>query len=125
MNLSGRRRKRLSDQSLTCESIRSIGSSITALEVNDIFIMDNKEFLLCADQFGKYYGYSNELFNALKAKTMFLLNQTNMLPINDDIIGKLGYIASYFDSAEMESWIISKMNTIATLRDLNLTKSQV
>ena len=125
MNLSGRRRKRLSDQSLSCESIRSIGSSVTALEVNDIFIMGNKEFLLCADQFGKYYGYPSELFNALKAKTMFLLNQTNMLPINDDIIVKLGYIASYFDSAEMESWIISKMNTIAALRDLNLTKSQV
>lgn len=124
MNLSIRR-MRASAQSLTCELVRSMGSSVTTLEVNDILMMDNKEFLFCAEQFGKYYGYSNELFDVLKTKLMPLLNQTNMLPINDDIVVKLGYLASFFNSTEMDTWVINKMDTLSSLRELNFSKSQV
>ena len=119
------RRKRQIDEALTCEFIRSISSSVTVLESTDIESMTDEEFLKCVEQFGRYYDYSDQTLISLKSKLMSSLKWSNMSAINDVIIVQLGHLASSFDALEIREWEITKMDTISTLRELNMTSSQV
>jgi hypothetical protein len=119
------RRKREIDQPFTCEIIRSMSSSVTTLESTDIESMTDDEFLKCIEQFGKYYDYSNDALISLKSKLLSSLQLSNMTAVNDEIITKLGHLASSFDASEIVYWNINKMDTISSLRELNMTSSQV
>ena len=119
------RRKRQIDQALTCELIRSMSSSVTVLESTDIESMADEEFLKCVEQFGRYYDYSDQTLITLKSKLMSSLQLSNMSAVNDVIIVQLGHLASSFDALEIRGWEINKMDTISTLRELNMSSSQV
>lgn len=119
------RRKRQIDQALTCEVIRSMSSSVTALDSTDIGSISDEEFLKCLEQFGRYYDYSNQTLISLKSKLMRSLQLSNMSAVNDELIVKVRHLASSFDALEIREWKITKMDTISTLRELNMTSSQV
>lgn len=112
----------LSGHSFTCDQIKLLGFSVSALTYEEIVFMNTNEFENCLSELASYDGYSDDAYAAFKIKITELYNMSS---INDAKIIEMGSLVKGFQPDEMSLWTIQKMDTLASLSSLNLTRQQV